>query len=51
MMHLNPGPVIRIPSGVQHWIRCTSAEPLVAVIPFSAPDRRTVNLEEAGDVA
>jgi len=42
---LTPGSVIRIPRGVPHWARCTSAEPLTAVISFSAPDRRTENLE------
>lgn len=42
---LGPGSVIRIPRGVPHWARCTSAEPLTAVISFSAPDRRTENLE------
>lgn len=51
MLHLTPGAVIRIPRGVPHWARCTSAEPLVAVISFSAPDRRTESLEESGDVA
>jgi quercetin dioxygenase-like cupin family protein len=42
---LTPGSVIRIPRGVPHWARCTSAEPLVAVISFSSPDRRAENLE------
>lgn len=51
MMHLTPGSVIRIPRGIPHWAKCTSAEPLTAVISFSAPDRRTTNLEETGDVA
>lgn len=51
MLHLTPGAVIRIPRGVPHWARCTSAEPLVAVISFSAPDRQTESLEESGDVA
>jgi quercetin dioxygenase-like cupin family protein len=45
--HLSAGSVIRIPRGVPHWARCTSAEPLVAVISFSAPDRKTENLEGA----
>src|SRR3954453_21594780 len=36
---LAPGNVIRIPRGVKHWARCTSAAPLVAVISFSSPDR------------
>ena len=51
MMHLSPGAVIRIPRGVPHWARCTTDEPLVAVISFSAPDRRTENLDDSGDVA
>jgi quercetin dioxygenase-like cupin family protein len=42
---LAPGSVIRIPRGVPHWARCTSDEPLKAVIAFSAPDRRMENLE------
>jgi quercetin dioxygenase-like cupin family protein len=45
IFHLSPGSVIRIPRGVPHWARCTSDEPLVAVISFSAPDRRAENLE------
>ena len=46
LFHLTPGTVIRIPRGVPHWARCTSSEPLVAVISFSSPDRRTDNLED-----
>lgn len=46
--HLAPGSVIRIPRGVKHWAKCTSAEPLVAVISFSAPDRRAESLEGEG---
>jgi quercetin dioxygenase-like cupin family protein len=42
---LEPGSVIRIPRGVPHWAQCTSDEPLVAVISFSAPDRQAENLE------
>jgi quercetin dioxygenase-like cupin family protein len=42
---LTPGSVIRIPRGVPHWARCTSAQPLVAVISFSSPDRRAEDLE------
>ncbi len=45
MFELKPGNVIRIPRGVKHWAQCTSAEPLVAVISFSAPDRRVENYE------
>lgn len=48
MYHLMPGSVIRIPREVPHWAKCTSAEPLVAVIAFSAPDRRAENLEGEG---
>lgn len=51
MVQLSPGAVIRIPRGVPHWARCTSTEPLVAVISFSAPDRRTESLEESSEVA
>jgi quercetin dioxygenase-like cupin family protein len=43
---LVPGSVIRIPRGVPHWAKCTSAEPLVAVISFSRPDRKAESLEE-----
>lgn len=50
MFQLTPGSVIRIPRGAPHWARCTSAEPLVAVISFSSPDRRTDTLE-GGEVA
>jgi quercetin dioxygenase-like cupin family protein len=50
MCHLTPGTVIRIPRGVEHWAKCTGDEPMVAVISFSAPDRRTDNLED-GEVA
>ena len=46
--HLVPGSVIRIPRGVPHWAKCTTAEPLVAVISFSAPDRRAESLEGEG---
>ncbi len=45
MYELRPGSVIRIPRGVPHWAQCTSAEPLVAVISFSSPDRRTETFE------
>lgn len=48
-MHtLGPGSVIRIPRGVRHWARCTSDEPLVAVISFSSGDRRTDSHEGSG---
>ena len=50
LFHLEPGSVIRIPRGIPHWARCTSTEPLVAVISFSAPDRRTETLED-GELA
>ncbi len=45
MFHLTPGSVIRIPRGVRHWAKCTSAAPLVAVVSFSSPDRRTDSYE------
>ena len=45
VFHLTAGTVIRIPRGVPHWAQCTSTEPLVAVVSFSAPDRRTETLE------
>jgi quercetin dioxygenase-like cupin family protein len=38
---LAAGNVIRIPRGIRHWARCTSAEPLVAVISFSSGVRLT----------
>ncbi|WP_342363854.1 cupin domain-containing protein [Terrarubrum flagellatum] len=47
MLNLSPGAAIRIPRGVPHWARCTSAEPLVAVISFSSGDRRTDSHEGA----
>jgi mannose-6-phosphate isomerase-like protein (cupin superfamily) len=50
LFHLTPGNVIRIPRCTPHWARCTSSEPLVAVISFSDPDRRTDTLE-VGDIA
>lgn len=50
MYYLKPGSVIRIPRGVPHWARCTTDEPMIAVISFSAPDRRTDTLEQ-GEVA
>lgn len=40
MYKLRPGSVIRIPRGVKHWARCSSAEPMVAIISFSDGDRR-----------
>src|SRR3954463_9216090 len=48
LFELSPGSVIRIPRGVKHWARCTSAAPLVAVISFSTPDRQTDTFEEGG---
>ena len=50
LFQLTPGSVICIPRGTPHWARCTSTEPLVAVISFSSPDRLTENLED-GEVA
>jgi quercetin dioxygenase-like cupin family protein len=51
LFHMTPGSVICIPRGVPHWARCTSSEPLVAVVSFSAPDRRTDTLEDGGEIA
>lgn len=48
--HLTPGTVIRIPKGIPHWAQCTSTEPVVTIVSFSAPDRQTDTLEE-GDIA
>lgn len=48
MLRLRPGDVIRIPRGVRHWARCTSAEPLVALIAFSSADRQAESHEDAG---
>lgn len=50
IVHLGPGSVICIPRGTPHWARCTSQEPLVAVVSFSDPDRQTENLE-SGEIA
>ena len=49
MYELKPGNVIRIPQGVKHWAKCTSAEPLVAVISFSSPHRQVETFEQGGD--
>ena len=38
---LGPGSVIRIPAGILHNARCTSQEPLRAVISFSSGTRET----------
>lgn len=51
MFHITAGDVIRIPRGVPHWAQATGDAPLVAVISFSAPDRRTENLEQSDDIA
>jgi mannose-6-phosphate isomerase-like protein (cupin superfamily) len=50
VVQLEPGMVICVPRQTPHRARTTSAEPLVAVISFSSPDRQTINLEN-GDVA
>ncbi|GAC1356893.1 MAG: hypothetical protein NVS2B12_32950 [Ktedonobacteraceae bacterium] len=50
VVHMTPGTVICIPRGTPHWAMCTSAEPLVAIISFSAPDRQTETLESNGSV-
>ncbi len=46
VFHLTPGTAIRIPRETPHWARCTSSEPLVAVISFSSPERQVVNLDD-----
>jgi quercetin dioxygenase-like cupin family protein len=43
---LAPGDVICIPRNTRHWARALGAEPLVAVISFSSPDRMFVRHEE-----
>lgn len=48
LYYLSPGSVIRIPRGIRHWARCTSAEPLTAVISFSSAERRAENHEGLG---
>lgn len=48
IFHLTPGSVIRIPRGVPHWAKCTSAEPTVVTVSFSSPDRRTDSYEGDG---
>ncbi|KKB11284.1 cupin [Devosia geojensis] len=48
---LNAGDVIRIPRDVPHWARCTSSEPMIALIVFSSGERRAVDHEEGGGVA
>lgn len=45
VLQLRPGSLVRIPAEVAHQARCTSEEPLVAVISFSSGDRQTVTLE------
>ncbi|QNK57016.1 cupin domain-containing protein [Paenibacillus sp. PAMC21692] len=45
IVKMKPGSVIRIPQGVPHWAKCTSEEPVVAVISFSSVDRKTVTHE------
>ncbi|GLQ53355.1 cupin domain-containing protein [Devosia nitrariae] len=42
---MQPGDAIRIPRNVRHWARCTSAEPLLALIIFSSGQRTAVNHE------
>ena len=48
LVELTPGAAIRIPEGVKHWAKCTSDEPLVAVISFSSADRIAESLEQGG---
>lgn len=51
LVTLNAGDAIRIPREVPHWARCTSAEPLFALIIFSSGERRAIDLEDGGGVA
>jgi quercetin dioxygenase-like cupin family protein len=51
MFRITAGDVIRIPRGVPHWAQATGDAPLVAIISFSAADRRTENLEDTDDIA
>jgi len=51
LFHLTPGSVIRIPRATPHWAFCTSSEPLLVVVSFSSPDRRTDTLEESSEIA
>ncbi len=51
MFEIKAGDVIRIPRGIPHWAKAKGDQPLVAVISFSAGDRRTENLEDSTDLA
>ncbi len=51
VFHITAGDVIRIPRGVEHWAQATGKAPLVALISFSAPDRKTENIEATDDIA
>lgn len=51
MFEIRAGDVIRIPQGIEHWAQAKGDSPLVAVISFSAGDRRTENLEDTDDIA
>ena len=46
VFELRPGSVVRIPTGVAHWARCTGDQPLVAVVCFSSGERRVELLED-----
>ena len=45
IIHMTPGTVICVPRGIPHCASCTSTEPMVAIVSFSSPDRRTDSLE------
>lgn len=45
---MGPGDAIRIPRNVRHWARCTSDEPLFALIVFSSGTRTAINHEGEG---
>jgi quercetin dioxygenase-like cupin family protein len=42
---IKPGSLVQIPRGVKHWARCTSTEPIRAVIVFSSPHRETESFD------
>jgi quercetin dioxygenase-like cupin family protein len=45
---IKPGSLVQIPRGVKHWARCTSVEPIRAVIVFSSPHRETETFDGDG---
>src|SRR5690606_33768918 len=45
---IRPGSLVQIPRGVKHWARCTSVDPIRAVIVFSSPHRETETFDGNG---